>query len=138
MIIFLKLLLQQMKNQKGNKMRLKPNVTEKNFEKEFEIVDANGQCFAQVICGWTEFTHHVPATFHHADESETESSGLNIEMFIGTSHGEIEMTFRNKHIPYEQYWSIVAHIDKYGHDTSVPNLVMKPFGLKMIIGADDE
>jgi hypothetical protein len=103
---------------------LKPNVTQTDFNREILINNAQGECIANVQCSWSDYHVSIPATFDHADESETESSGLNIEFYSISEDETFEINISNEQIPYAIYWSIVEHIDKYGKEYTVPDLVM--------------
>lgn len=101
---------------------LKPNVTQTDFTTELLINNAQGECIANVQCSWSKYHHSIPATFHHADESETTVDDLNIEFYTISDDGEFEISISNEQIPHTIYYPIVEHLEKYGDD--MPDLVM--------------
>ena len=108
-------------------MSLKQNVTEKQFDREFLINNADGSnCIASVNASWIEYHHSVPATFDHADESETITDELELTFYtnIQKEGVDIEITLKNQEIPYGIYWNIIAHLDKYGREFEIPDMIM--------------
>lgn len=108
-------------------MSLKQNVTEKQFEREFLINNADGSnCIASVKASWIEYHHSVPATFDHADESETITDDLELEFYtnIQKEGVNVEITLKNQEIPYDIFWNIIAHLDKYGKEFEIPDMIM--------------
>lgn len=103
---------------------LKNNVTQKDYSHEFYINNAQGDCIACVNASWSEYHVSIPATFDHADESETNTDDLNIEFYAISEDESFEVNISNEQIPYKIYWDIVGHIDKYGKEYTVPDLVM--------------
>jgi hypothetical protein len=89
---------------------LKPNVTQTDFNREILINNAQGECIANVQCSWSKYHHSIPATFHHADESETIVDDLNIEFYSISEDESFEVNISNEQIPYNIYWSIVEQI----------------------------
>ena len=108
-------------------MSLKPNVTEKQFDREFLINNADGSnCIASVNASWIEYHHSAPATFDHADESETITDELELTFYtnIQKEGVDIDITLKNQEIPYAIYWNIIAHLDKYGREFKIPDMIM--------------
>lgn len=108
-------------------MALKPNVTEKQFDREFLINNADSSnCLASVNASWIEYHHNVSATFDHADESEviTDELELVFRTSIQKEGVYVEIILKNQEIPYDIYWNIIAHLDKYGKKFEIPDMIM--------------